>query len=180
MGREAVGSEAGMPRLPMEIALRVPSRAARIACGRGRAVAILSVVMLTACAPSTAEGLRQERHVYRFKAMQDYRTVFANETDGMVRCMTGSYFQFTFAIRPKLVPAERKASLSYVHRGLGEEYWGLIDILGSDDGTTVQSFTTSHPLMREFGQWTEKWANGSKDCPDVTPVHRHFPIVVYE
>jgi len=135
----------------------------------------LILVPILACAPLSPDSLRTDAgRSYSFTVSTDYEAVYENEQRAFLHCMTGSYYKMTFAIQPRINKQAKTATIIYVHHGAWTDFWAVVDMRFTDHGTAVTAYTTSHPLMSDFGQMTEKWANGSVECPASSPVTRQF------
>lgn len=146
-----------------------------------RYLAIASALLCSACASQTADDMRSApSHTRTFETPADFETVFEREKAGMLRCMTGMYYTFTFGIEPHSDKANKTASISYVQRGgiPAKIFWGLIDIHGTDRGSTVTVDTNWNVLMKDLPDIAETWANGGTQCPSYAPaLTRQFPVV---
>lgn len=132
------------------------------------AIAGMGALIVAGCAPSTPEAMRDAPPKSRtFDVAADYEKVFAREQEGFLRCLTGNYYNFTFSISPRIDHAKKTASIPLTQFGVvpGDQVWALVDIRANGDGTTVTADTTNHPLMADFPEIAEVWANGGMQCP---------------
>ena len=145
---------------------------------------ICAVMAAGACAPLNPDSLRTDPGLSRsFDVSYDYETVYSNEQRGFLLCMTGSFdlvpgsaSKLTFAIQPRINKQTKVATITYVHHGVWQDIWAVVDMRSTDHGTTVSAYTTSHPIMRDFGQVTEKWTIGLTDCPAQSPVMQQYQL----
>ena len=140
-------------------------------------VAIVLAFVLSACAPLDPETLRTDPgRSSTFQTAVDYRTVYSNVSRAFLKCMTGFSFQMRFVIQPRIDPASRTASITYVHHGAWTDIWAVIDITAKDVGASVRVNTTSHPLISDLPTHVERWAGGNDECAGSTPVTNQLPL----
>ncbi|HEY3777283.1 MAG TPA: hypothetical protein VGL35_04430 [Rhizomicrobium sp.] len=129
------------------------------------------------CAPTDPEGLRTDPGSYAtFEISLPYTAVYENENRGFLKCMTGSYYRMTFAIRPRIQVAQQSASLVLVHHGAWNDIWAIVDIAGNEKGSVIHAYTTSDPLMKDFPVVARRWAEGDFTCQEFAITTLEYPL----
>jgi hypothetical protein len=141
-------------------------------------VAIASIALvLIGCAPENPDDLRATPGASStFHVQIPYDVVYANEQQGFLHCMTGAYYEMTFAIHPTIDVANKSASIVLVHHGAWKDIWAVVDIQGSADGSTVHAYSTGHPLTKDFPDVAEQWASGKPVCQQYAITTKQFPL----
>lgn len=140
---------------------------------------IASALLLAGCISTDPESLRTDpRRSYTFQTNLDYQKVYETTSDGFLRCLTGASFRMTFAIRPRIDPANKTASILFVHHGAWTDYWALVDIAGTANVTnvTVNTSTVSGSVLSDLGETVERWTSGSQHCPSPRHLTNQFPL----
>jgi hypothetical protein len=136
----------------------------------------LATLIHLGCAPSTPEAMREAPGKTRtFDVPVDYEKVYESEQQGFLHCLTGMYYTFSFGIRPRIDRVNKTATIPLIHFPV-KDVWALVDIRATDHGTTVTADTTNHPLMADFPEIAEVWANGGTRCPKYSLTTQQFPF----
>lgn len=139
----------------------------------------VAALLLAGCISTDPESLRTDpRRSYSFQTKVDYQVVYERTSEGFLRCLTGASFRMTFAIRPRIDPAAKTASLLFVHHGAWTDYWALVDIADTPSVTNVKvnTSTASGSVLSDLGETVERWTNGSQDCPSARHLTDQFPL----
>jgi len=139
----------------------------------------VATLMELGCAPLTPESMREAPGKSRtFDVAVDYEKVYENEQQGFLHCLTGSYYTFSFGIRPRIDRVDKTATIPLIQFGAfpSNAVWALVDIRATDHGATVVAYTTHHPLMADFPEIAEVWANGGTKCPKYLLTTQQYPF----
>lgn len=128
-------------------------------------IAALAVAALAGCAASTphdARNLGPERQVV-FQLADDYQTVYRRLVDVERRCFQTNLITASQIVNADLYPDTRSAEISVGLYGIATSIYQVIDLQGTDAGTTV---TATFPLgnPQAWGEKVRGWAEGSRQA----------------
>lgn len=132
---------------------------------------------LIQCAPVNPDVLREKPGAFStFEVNLPLNIVYINEQRGFLGCMTGAYYQMTFAIQPRIDATRESASIVLVHHGAWKDIWAIVDLKADGERTIVHAYTTGHPLMRDFPDVAKRWASGDFTCQKYGITTEQYPF----
>lgn len=128
-------------------------------------VSVIAIAALAGCAASTPQDARRlgaERQVV-FHLGDDYQTVYRRLVDVERRCFQTNLITASQIVNADLYPDTRSAEISVGMYGIATAIYQVIDLQGTDAGTTV---TATFPLgnPQAWGDKVKGWAEGSRQA----------------
>lgn len=130
-------------------------------------IAAFSIIaILSGCASSTPEEARAlgpERQ-YQFSVSDDYQVVYRRIVDASRKCHQANLLTATMMVNSDLYPDTRTGTISVGLYGVTTAIYQVIDVRGTDTGTTVHAAFPIGPVSA-FGDRLKAWATGGhQEC----------------
>jgi hypothetical protein len=144
----------------------------------GAVVCVVALLGLGGCSRTTLDSLRAEPgYSHEFSTAKAYDEAYRIIVSGFTRCLTGSIFRNTLAVRPRIDQATRTASIAWVEHSLDSGYWAVVDIAATDSGSLVKVRAIGNRGIRNLGSEIERWVSGATDCQVGDFIGSRYPIV---